>query len=343
MRRDIEAALHERPAELAQPIAKRVTRRSPGLGHGHRDETPLTVPSAAGGVLGVGQPGALDREAEAGQAGRRRPESSLSAGPLPLVQSLLDEPAQAGPDLLGALSAGLGDRKQLGRQHGAVVVGHAEDQDPGRDFNGRDGHDRHERWLSARVATGPVDAREAASVKRFLAELDRLPAPFDRDADPVHVTASAIVVGPEGVLLHRHKRLGLWLQPGGHLDPGEAPLEAAQRETLEETGLLAWPRSAEVAHVDVHGGGLGHVHLDLRFVFEASGPPHPADGESPAVRWFGPDEALALADPGLRGALSTLLASPASLPRLDLLATQNLSCAPTKAWNPNSRSPSAKP
>ena len=168
------------------------------------------------------------------------------------------------------------------------------------------------RWLSARVATGPVDVREAASVERFLAELDRLLAPFDRDADPVHVTASAIVVGPEGVLLHRHKRLGLWLQPGGHLDPGEAPLEAAQRETLEETGLLTRPRSAEVAHVDVHGGGLGHVHLDLRFVLEASGPPHPGDGESPAVRWFGPDEAFALADPGLRGALRMLLTSPAA-------------------------------
>jgi 8-oxo-dGTP pyrophosphatase MutT (NUDIX family) len=167
------------------------------------------------------------------------------------------------------------------------------------------------RWLAARADAGPVDGREAASLRRFAAELDRLEAPFDQHADPVHVTASAIVIGPEGVLLHRHKRLGLWLQPGGHLDPGEAPLAAARRETLEETGLHAPPRSPEVVHVDVHGGGRGHVHLDLRFLLEASGVPHPGHGESPVVRWFGRAEALALADPGLRAALAALPANQA--------------------------------
>ena len=143
-------------------------------------------------------------------------------------------------------------------------------------------------------------------MRRFAAEVERLEAPFDRNADPVHITASALVVGPEGVLLHRHKRLGLWLQPGGHLDPGEPPLDAAVRETLEETGLRGVPRSAEVAHIDVHGGGLGHVHLDLRFVLEAAGAPRPGADESPAVRWFTLAEALAVADPGLRGALAAL-------------------------------------
>jgi 8-oxo-dGTP pyrophosphatase MutT (NUDIX family) len=161
-------------------------------------------------------------------------------------------------------------------------------------------------WLAARAAAGPVDGREAASLRRFASELDRLVAPFDRNADPVHITASAIVVGPQGVLLHRHKRLGLWLQPGGHIDPGEAPLEAARRETFEETGLVGVPRLPDVAHVDVHGGGLGHVHLDLRFVLQASGPPRPGESESQAVRWLGWAEALAIADPGLRGALVSM-------------------------------------
>ena len=64
--------------------------------------------------------------------------------------------------------------------------------------------------------------RETASRARMLAELDRLAEPCSREADPVHVTASALVVGPRGLLLHVHKRLGRWMQPGGHIDPGES-------------------------------------------------------------------------------------------------------------------------
>ena len=119
----------------------------------------------------------------------------------------------------------------------------------------------------------------------------------------MHITVSGLIVGSQGIVLHRHKRLGLWLQPGGHLDAGEQPLEAVLRETEEETGLLAVPRSADVVHVDVHGGGLGHVHLDLRFVLSASGQPRPAAGESQDVRWFSPSEAAAVAEAGLSGAL----------------------------------------
>jgi 8-oxo-dGTP pyrophosphatase MutT (NUDIX family) len=106
--------------------------------------------------------------------------------------------------------------------------------------------------------------------------------------------------------LHRHRRLGIWLQPGGHLDPGETPWEAAVREASEETGLplrhpLAGPR---LVHVDVHPAAAGHVHLDLRYLVETSDhEPRPPPGESQEVRWFAWPEALALADEGLAGAL----------------------------------------
>jgi 8-oxo-dGTP pyrophosphatase MutT (NUDIX family) len=154
----------------------------------------------------------------------------------------------------------------------------------------------------------PVDERAARSRDRFLRELDRLDRPLDEHADPVHVTASAIVVGPAGTLLHRHKRLGLWLQPGGHIGPDEAPWTAALRETAEETGLAAVhpPGGPALVHVDVHDGGRGHTHLDLRYLLHGEGDPSPPPGESADVRWFGWDEAVAIADAGLIGALHAL-------------------------------------
>ena len=88
--------------------------------------------------------------------------------------------------------------------------------------------------LSSRV---PLDDRERRSIEAFVSALDSLEDPLNQEADPVHVTGSAIVVGPRGVLLLRHKRLGIWLQPGGHVDPGETPWNAALREAGEETGL----------------------------------------------------------------------------------------------------------
>ena len=155
-------------------------------------------------------------------------------------------------------------------------------------------------------ALTPIDAREAASRTEVLRGLRDLEHPFDLDAATTHVTGSAIVVGPRGTVLHRHKRLGLWLQPGGHLDGDEWPHEAALRETVEETGLeVAHPATGPaLIHVDAHDGGRGHRHLDLRYLLRA-GPadPDPPAGESQACRWFSWAEADAIADPGLVGAL----------------------------------------
>ncbi|GAC1307402.1 MAG: hypothetical protein NVSMB16_03630 [Acidimicrobiales bacterium] len=154
----------------------------------------------------------------------------------------------------------------------------------------------------------PVDDRERTSIARFGEALGRLSDPFDTDADPTHVTSSAIVVGEEGVVLLLHKRLGIWLQPGGHLDPGEDLAAAGMREAVEETGLALEhpPEGPRPVHVDVHLGGRGHIHLDLRWLLLGSGTPNPPPGESPDVRWFGWDAALATADPGLSGALRAL-------------------------------------
>jgi 8-oxo-dGTP pyrophosphatase MutT (NUDIX family) len=169
-----------------------------------------------------------------------------------------------------------------------------------------------ERQVTAEQISGmvaahePADDRERRSRRRILEELDRLHAPCDEDADPVHVTASAIVVSRLGTVLHRHRRLGLWLQPGGHIDPGEAPWEAACREAVEETGLSVRnpPGGPRLVHVDVHQGAKGHTHLDLRYLVVApAADPSPPPGESPDVQWFAWEEAEAIADDALTGAL----------------------------------------
>jgi len=164
------------------------------------------------------------------------------------------------------------------------------------------------------LGRSPVDDREAESIRSFIDAFDALDDPLSQESDPVHVTGSGFVIGPRGVVLLKHKRLGFWLQPGGHIDPGETPWEAAQRECREETGLdvtFVGPFDEsgipELVHVDVHAGGRGHTHLDMRYLFDAGdADPDPPEGESQEIGWFDWDAAIDIADPGLRGALESL-------------------------------------
>lgn len=165
--------------------------------------------------------------------------------------------------------------------------------------------------VAERRDSGDLVDGEAASIEAFLAAFDRLAHPFDIDADPTHVTGSAIVVGGRGVVLLKHKRLGMWLQPGGHIDAGETPAQAALREAIEETGLDLELVDGELIHVDVHDGGRGHTHLDLRYLVRpvagSDDTPRPPVGESQDVAWFDWDQAIRQAsDERLRALIAAL-------------------------------------
>ena len=175
--------------------------------------------------------------------------------------------------------------------------------------------DRVRRSVVERV---PIDEAERANIATFLAHYDSLVDPMDQGLDAIHVTGSAIVTGPRGVVLLRHKRLGLWLQPGGHIDPGETPWEAAMREAEEETGLavrFVGPSDDEVprpVHVDVHPGGRGHTHLDLRYLVDGGdADPDPPVGESQEIGWFAwPDAVERASDARLTALLEALSPVP---------------------------------
>jgi 8-oxo-dGTP pyrophosphatase MutT (NUDIX family) len=160
-----------------------------------------------------------------------------------------------------------------------------------------------------------VDERERVALATCVATLATLSDPFDRHADPVHVTGSGVVTGTGGVLLLLHRRLGIWVQPGGHVEDGETPWAAARRESEEETGLrlalVGGDEAPPLLHVDVHPSAGGHTHLDLRYRLTVVGDdePRPPAGESQDVRWYPWPEAVAVADAGLAGLLRHLAAT----------------------------------
>lgn len=128
--------------------------------------------------------------------------------------------------------------------------------------------------------------------------------------EKIDFTASVFIVQNGKVLLHMHKKLGKWLQPGGHIELDEDPNQAAIREVKEETGfdvsLVGAPRLPELEenphdiippkflnrhpykmnheHVDIH-----HEHVDLTyFATIIGGELKPEDGVE--IRWFTKDD-----------------------------------------------------
>jgi 8-oxo-dGTP pyrophosphatase MutT (NUDIX family) len=140
-----------------------------------------------------------------------------------------------------------------------------------------------------------ADATEVAAVSTILRLLED-PDAYRRERLAGHVTASAVVVDPArtNVLLIHHRKLDLWLQPGGHADGEENLWMVAANEVMEETGLTRVdlvsraPLDVDVHSIPAWGSVPAHLHHDVAFLFEAdpAQPMAPAEREVKGVRWF---------------------------------------------------------
>ncbi|MFF8030113.1 MULTISPECIES: NUDIX hydrolase [unclassified Streptomyces] len=117
-----------------------------------------------------------------------------------------------------------------------------------------------------------------------------------------HVTASALVVDPERgrVLLTLHRKLRMWLQMGGHCEPGDVSLAAAAlREATEESGIAGLTLLAGgPVRLDRHPVPPPcHWHFDVQYAaLAAPDAAHAISEESLDLRWFSYDEVAEVAD-----------------------------------------------
>jgi 8-oxo-dGTP pyrophosphatase MutT (NUDIX family) len=155
---------------------------------------------------------------------------------------------------------------------------------------------------AVRVLDGLRPATDSQDELRrlYLKHLDEHPDGLWRECSDGHITASALVVDPEGgrVLLTLHGKLRMWLQMGGHCEPGDATLAgAALREATEESGIAGLRLlGGEPVRLDRHSTPCAW-HLDVQYAALAPrGAVEAVSDESLDLRWFRYDEVADVAD-----------------------------------------------
>jgi 8-oxo-dGTP pyrophosphatase MutT (NUDIX family) len=147
------------------------------------------------------------------------------------------------------------------------------------------------------------DAEQEATRRRMLAFIEAHPEDAHlRTCLEGHLTASSLILDADGerALLGFHKKLGRWLQLGGHCD-GDANLaHVALREAQEESGIEALEIDSTPVDLDIHTiparpGEPEHLHLDTRYLLRAAPGSVPVvSEESLELCWVTPEEARSM-------------------------------------------------
>jgi 8-oxo-dGTP pyrophosphatase MutT (NUDIX family) len=133
---------------------------------------------------------------------------------------------------------------------------------------------RLQRDLKRYALRWPVESSTVEHFLDLLAELES--EPFTRDRLAGHFTGSAWLVDRTGerVLLTHHRKLGRWLQLGGHADGDPDLANVALKEAEEESGLGGLTLEPGIFDLDRHwiparGEVPAHWHYDVRYVVRA--------------------------------------------------------------------------
>ncbi len=145
-----------------------------------------------------------------------------------------------------------------------------------------------------------IDDKEKESVEKTLDFIENNDIIIGKENEKGHITASAFIINEKRthMLLIYHKKCQLWLQPGGHLEKNESPLDGAIREMIEETGINSYKLlDNKMFDCDVHEfvdvkNNDRHIHYDLKFIVEASDVSEITiqEEEVDAIKWFPFDE-----------------------------------------------------